>query len=52
MSEAKVCPKCNGFKKINDKPCPTCDGKGIVWFTKVQDRQVGDTFTKEALCQK
>jgi len=52
MSEPHICPQCNGVKKVNNIPCPTCDGTGVVWFTKVQDRQVGDSFTKEALCLK
>lgn len=40
-----VCPKCAGLKKINNKPCPTCDGEGVVWELKKESKE-GDYFIK------
>lgn len=41
---AHVCPKCDGLKKFESKPCPTCNETGVVW--KENSPKAGDSFKK------
>lgn len=31
MSKPHKCPTCAGQKRQAGKPCPTCEGTGVVW---------------------
>ncbi len=30
MSHVLICPRCNGADRVDDAPCPLCDGDGWV----------------------